>query len=61
MITGSLARRYAKAIFEIGSAQGDLDKLGADLRVAREGDAATRPSWSRCSPTRRSAAPIAAR
>ncbi len=32
MITGSLARRYAKAMFEIGSAQGDLDKLGADLR-----------------------------
>ena len=32
MITGSLARRYAKAIFEIGSSQGDLDKLGADLR-----------------------------
>ena len=32
MITGSLARRYAKAIFQIGSSQGDLDKLGADLR-----------------------------
>ena len=27
-----LARRYAKAIFDIGSSQGDLDKLGADLR-----------------------------
>ena len=32
MVTGSLARRYAKAIFAIGSAQGDLDKLGADIR-----------------------------
>jgi F-type H+-transporting ATPase subunit delta len=32
MITGSLARRYAKAMFEIGSTQGGLDKLGADLR-----------------------------
>lgn len=28
-----LARRYAKAIFDIGSAQGGLDKMGADLRV----------------------------
>ena len=27
-----LARRYAKAIFDIGSSQGDLDKLGSDLR-----------------------------
>jgi F-type H+-transporting ATPase subunit delta len=33
MITGSLSRRYAKAIFEIGSEQGGLDKLGADLRT----------------------------
>ncbi|MFT3696270.1 MAG: ATP synthase F1 subunit delta [Kofleriaceae bacterium] len=32
MITGSLARRYAKAIFEIGSSQGGLDKIGSDLR-----------------------------
>jgi len=32
MITGSLSRRYAKAIFEIGSEQGGLDKLGADIR-----------------------------
>lgn len=32
MVTGSLARRYAKAIFAIGSEQGDLPKLGADLR-----------------------------
>ena len=32
MISGSLARRYAKAIFEIGVAQGILDKLGMDIR-----------------------------
>jgi F-type H+-transporting ATPase subunit delta len=32
MITGSLSRRYAKAIFDIGSDQGGLDKLGSDLR-----------------------------
>jgi F-type H+-transporting ATPase subunit delta len=32
MITGSLSRRYAKAVFGIGSEQGDLDKLGSDLR-----------------------------
>jgi F-type H+-transporting ATPase subunit delta len=28
-----LARRYAKAIFEIGVQQGGLDKIGADLRT----------------------------
>lgn len=28
-----LARRYAKAIFDIGSQQGGLDKMGADLRT----------------------------
>jgi F-type H+-transporting ATPase subunit delta len=28
-----LARRYAKAIFDIGSEQGGLDKMGADIRV----------------------------
>ena len=28
-----LASRYAKAIFDIGSEQGGLDKMGADLRV----------------------------
>jgi F-type H+-transporting ATPase subunit delta len=28
-----LARRYAKAIFNIGNEQGGLDKLGADLRT----------------------------
>jgi len=32
MVTGSLARRYAKAIFDIGSAQGDVTKLGQDIR-----------------------------
>ncbi len=32
MISGSLARRYAKAILEIGNANGNLDKLGSDLR-----------------------------
>ena len=32
MITGSLSRRYAKAVFEIGTDQGGLDKIGADLR-----------------------------
>ena len=31
MVTGSLARRYAKAIFQIGESQKNLDKLGADL------------------------------
>jgi F-type H+-transporting ATPase subunit delta len=36
MVSGSLARRYAKAIFEIGTtgaAQGNLDKIGRDLRT----------------------------
>jgi F-type H+-transporting ATPase subunit delta len=33
MVTGSLARRYAKAIHEIGLGQGNLDKIGADLRT----------------------------
>jgi len=32
MVTGSLSRRYAKAVFDIGSQQGDLTKLGADIR-----------------------------
>jgi F-type H+-transporting ATPase subunit delta len=32
MVTGSLARRYARAVLEIGTAGGTLDKLGADLR-----------------------------
>ena len=32
MVTGSLARRYARAVLEIGTANGSLDKIGADLR-----------------------------
>jgi len=32
MVTGSLARRYARAVLEIGTASGKLDKIGADLR-----------------------------
>jgi F-type H+-transporting ATPase subunit delta len=32
MVTGSLARRYARAVLEIGTAHGNLDKLGLDLR-----------------------------
>jgi F-type H+-transporting ATPase subunit delta len=32
MVTGSLARRYARAVVAIGAAGGNLDKLGADLR-----------------------------
>lgn len=31
MVTGSLARRYAKAVFQIGEQYKNLDKLGADL------------------------------
>jgi len=31
MVSGSLARRYAKAVFELGSKQGNLEKIGADL------------------------------
>jgi F-type H+-transporting ATPase subunit delta len=33
MVTGSLSRRYAKALFEIGSTQGGLDKIGADIHT----------------------------
>jgi F-type H+-transporting ATPase subunit delta len=33
MVTGSLARRYARAVLELGIAQNALDKLGADLRI----------------------------
>jgi F-type H+-transporting ATPase subunit delta len=33
MMTGSLARRYARAVIEIGTAHANLDQLGADLRV----------------------------
>jgi F-type H+-transporting ATPase subunit delta len=33
MVTGSLARRYARAILELGTAQRNLDQLGAELRA----------------------------
>lgn len=33
MITGSLARRYARALMSIGADAGNADKLGADLRA----------------------------
>jgi F-type H+-transporting ATPase subunit delta len=33
MVTGSLARRYARAVVEIGTAHGNLEKIGADLRA----------------------------
>ena len=33
MVTGSLARRYARAILELGTAHGNLDKIGLDLRA----------------------------
>ena len=33
MVTGSLARRCAFAVVEIGTANHNLDKLGADLRT----------------------------
>ena len=33
MVTGSLARRYARAVFELGTEQKNLDKVGADLRT----------------------------
>jgi len=33
MVTGSLSRRYAKAILQIGVAQGNLDRIGNDLRA----------------------------
>jgi F-type H+-transporting ATPase subunit delta len=32
MLTGSLARRYAKALFDLGQQTGELTKLGADIR-----------------------------
>src|SRR5205085_1516908 len=32
MITGSLGRRYAKAILALGTDHNNLDKVGADLR-----------------------------
>src|SRR5262245_6847119 len=33
MAAGSLARRYAKAILQIGQANGNMDRIGADLRA----------------------------
>jgi F-type H+-transporting ATPase subunit delta len=33
MVTGSLARRYARAVVELGTQNGNLDKLGAELRA----------------------------
>ena len=55
MVTGSLARRYAKAIFDIGTQQGDLTKLGQDIRSlakamnesAELGNALTNPAIRR--------------
>lgn len=32
MQSGSLARRYARAVFELGLSKGTLDKIGSDLR-----------------------------
>ena len=32
MVTGSLARRYARAVMELGQASGNLDKMASDLR-----------------------------
>lgn len=32
MAAGSLARRYARAVMELGQASGNLDKIGSDLR-----------------------------
>jgi len=32
MLSGSLARRYAKAVFQIGQEQNGLDKIAGDLR-----------------------------
>ena len=33
MVTGSLSRRYAKAVLQIGVANGNLDRIGNDLRA----------------------------
>ncbi|HET7500807.1 MAG TPA: ATP synthase F1 subunit delta [Kofleriaceae bacterium] len=33
MVTGSLARRYARAVLELGTAHGNLEKIGIDLRT----------------------------
>jgi len=55
MVTGSLARRYARAIFQIGESHGLLDKLGEDLRTLAQAmktsqelvNALTNPSFRR--------------
>src|SRR5215207_8623277 len=31
MVTGSLSRRYARAVFDLGTASGNLDKINSDL------------------------------
>jgi F-type H+-transporting ATPase subunit delta len=36
MIAGSLARRYARAVLEIGVEQGNLDKLGTEIGTLAE-------------------------
>lgn len=33
MVTGSLSRRYARAVIDLGQAAGNLDRMGADLRT----------------------------
>jgi F-type H+-transporting ATPase subunit delta len=33
MVTGSLARRYAKAVIALGTSTNNLDRIGTDLRV----------------------------
>ena len=33
MVSGSLARRYAKAVLALGQSQGNLDRVGGDLRA----------------------------
>ena len=33
MITGSLPRRYARAVLELGTASGNLDKIAGDVRT----------------------------
>lgn len=33
MVTGSLARRYARAVMELGTTSGNLEKIGTDLRT----------------------------
>jgi len=33
MVTGSLSRRYARAVIDLGQAAGNLDRMGEDLRT----------------------------